>query len=63
MNAKFAGPPGCGKTLTAESIAEKSRRPLLAINVADIGLNAVEAERNLGKVFLLAELWDAVLLL
>ncbi|KAH8708437.1 hypothetical protein GQ44DRAFT_691019 [Phaeosphaeriaceae sp. PMI808] len=41
------GPLGCRKTLTAESIAEQSHRPLLAVNVADIELDAVEAEQNL----------------
>ncbi|KAL8878228.1 MAG: hypothetical protein Q9198_003918 [Flavoplaca austrocitrina] len=56
------GPPGVGKTLTAEAIAEKTSRPLLIVSVAQIGLNASKAERNLERLFELASRWEAVLL-
>ncbi|KAL8885782.1 MAG: hypothetical protein Q9215_006415 [Flavoplaca cf. flavocitrina] len=56
------GPPGVGKTLTAEAIAEKTSRPLLIVSVAQIGLNASKAERNLERMFELASRWEAVLL-
>lgn len=56
------GPPGVGKTLTAEAIAEKTSRPLLIVSVAQIGLNASKAERNLERMFQLASRWEAILL-
>jgi AAA+ superfamily predicted ATPase len=57
------GPPGCGKTLTAESIAEAAARPLFTINVTDVGLDAGQAEENLQRVFQLSANWNAILLL
>ncbi|KAL2045967.1 hypothetical protein ABVK25_011892 [Lepraria finkii] len=56
------GPPGVGKTLTAEAISEKTGRPLLIVSVAQIGLNATRAERNLERLFQLASRWEAILL-
>ena len=56
------GPPGVGKTLTAETIAEGTGRPLLVVSVAEIGLNASKAEANLEQMFYLASKWEAVLL-
>lgn len=57
------GPPGVGKTLTAETIALATGRPLLAVSVAEIGVEAHEAERRLADVFVDATRWEAVLLL
>ncbi|MCJ1252166.1 hypothetical protein MMC30_009405 [Trapelia coarctata] len=56
------GPPGVGKTLTAETIAEATGKPLLIVSVAEIGLDASKAERNLDQMFDLAGKWEAVLL-
>ena len=56
------GPPGVGKTLTAETIAEATNKPLLIVSVAEIGLNASKAERNLKQMFQLAGRWEAILL-
>ncbi|KAM3071693.1 hypothetical protein ACMFMG_009565 [Clarireedia jacksonii] len=56
------GPPGVGKTLTAETIAEATGKPLFIVSVAEIGLNASRAERNLDKLFNLASKWEAILL-
>jgi len=56
------GPPGVGKTLTAETIAEATGKPLLIVSVAEIGLNASNAERNLERMFTLAGAWEAILL-
>ncbi|KAF2100848.1 P-loop containing nucleoside triphosphate hydrolase protein, partial [Rhizodiscina lignyota] len=56
------GPPGVGKTLTAETMAEHAQKPLLPINVGEL-----TAETNmifrLRKIFETASRWDAVLLL
>ncbi|KAF1969457.1 hypothetical protein BU23DRAFT_513104 [Bimuria novae-zelandiae CBS 107.79] len=57
------GPPGVGKTLTAETIAIATGRPLLTVSVAEIGIQAHEAERKLTDVFEDAARWDAVLLM
>lgn len=51
-----------GKTLTAETIAEATGKPLFVVSVAEIGLNATKAERNLEQMFYLAGKWEAVLL-
>ena len=56
------GPPGVGKTLTAETIAEATGKPLFVVSVAEIGLDASKAERNLEQMFYLAGKWEAVLL-
>lgn len=57
------GPPGVGKTLTAETIAEATGRPLFAVSVAEIGLDSSKAEKNIQQIFELAGTWDAVLLI
>lgn len=57
------GPPGVGKTLTAETVAQATGRPLFVVSVAEIGLDASRAERKLEKVFSLATRWQAILLI
>lgn len=56
------GPRGVGKTLTAETVAQATGRPLFVVSVAEIGLDASRAERKLEKVFALATKWQAILL-
>ncbi|KIW33385.1 uncharacterized protein PV07_00240 [Cladophialophora immunda] len=57
------GPPGVGKTLTAETIAEATGKPLLVVTVAEIGLDASKAEKSLEQIFYLAGVWEAILLI
>jgi hypothetical protein len=57
------GPPGVGKTLTAETIALATGRPLLTISVAEIGIDYQQTEKNLTDVFVDAARWEAVLLM
>ncbi|KAL4898917.1 hypothetical protein BDW74DRAFT_164309 [Aspergillus multicolor] len=57
------GVPGVGKTSTAEAVAHKWKKPLLAITCGDLGLEASEVEQSLKDIFRLAQLWDCVLLL
>lgn len=57
------GPPGVGKTSTAETIAIAIRKPLFSISVADVGTKASEVERNLSRIFSLATSWQAILLM
>ena len=57
------GPPGQGKTLTAETIAEILHRPLYAISVGELGVSPDELEERLRTILDLATVWNAVLLL
>lgn len=57
------GPPGVGKTSTAETVAIAARKPLFSISVADVGTKAKHVEANLAKIFALATSWQAVLLI
>ncbi|KAK9780209.1 putative AAA family ATPase [Seiridium cardinale] len=56
------GPPGVGKTSTAETIAMATRKPLFSIGVSDVGTSAKYVESNLEKIFDLAQTWKAILL-
>ncbi|KAG6364152.1 hypothetical protein INS49_005750 [Diaporthe citri] len=58
----LSGPPGVGKTLTAEAVAEISRRPLYAVSAGELGAEGSDVERRLGKVFAAASSWKCVLL-
>ncbi|OJD32095.1 aaa family atpase [Diplodia corticola] len=57
------GPPGVGKTLTAETVAIAARKPLLFIGVADVGTDASRVEENLQNIFDLASTWRAIILI
>jgi hypothetical protein len=57
------GEPGCGKTLTAEAIAELLRRPLYSVSMGTLGTTADELERRLGEILQLSARWDALVLL
>jgi hypothetical protein len=58
-----AGPPGVGKTLTAEVYAEIVRRPLYRVHSGQLGLNVATMETALKDVLLRAQRWGAVLLI
>ncbi|KAF2817426.1 P-loop containing nucleoside triphosphate hydrolase protein [Mytilinidion resinicola] len=57
------GEPGVGKTLTAESIAVYTKRPLYTVSSGDLGVSAPECERALIDILGLATCWNAILLL
>jgi hypothetical protein len=57
------GPPGQGKTLTAETVAELLHKPLYMISVGELGTNPDQLEERLRTILDIATLWDAVLLL
>ncbi|KAA8900259.1 hypothetical protein FN846DRAFT_959205 [Sphaerosporella brunnea] len=57
------GPPGVGKTLTAEGIAELLRRPLYCVSSGELGTNPSQLEHELQKILDIAHSWGAVLLL
>ncbi|KAG8530428.1 uncharacterized protein KY384_004930 [Bacidia gigantensis] len=57
------GPPGVGKTLTAECVAEKQQLPLYTISCGDLGTEPEVLEERLKKIFEYCCKWKAVLLL
>jgi len=58
-----AGPPGVGKTLTAEVYAEIIQRPLYRVHSGQLGLNVATMEASLKDILLRAQRWGAVLLI
>lgn len=59
----FTGPPGVGKTITAEAVAEISCRPLYSISASELGCEPDELDRNLARILQRGALWGSVLLL
>ncbi|KAF9489070.1 P-loop containing nucleoside triphosphate hydrolase protein [Pleurotus eryngii] len=59
----LAGRPGCGKTLTAEAVAEVTHRPLYAISAGELGTFSTDVDEKLSQILELAQTWNAVLLL
>ncbi|MCK5020931.1 MAG: AAA family ATPase [Candidatus Peribacteraceae bacterium] len=57
------GAPGCGKTLTAEAVAEELERPLYSVTIGELGIDPDQLEERLRQVLEMAEIWNAVLLL
>ena len=58
-----AGPPGVGKTLTAEVYSEIIRRPLYRVHSGQLGLTVAAMEIALKDVLTRAQRWGAVLLI
>jgi len=57
------GPPGVGKTLTAEAVAELLHKPLYSLSMGTLGTTPGELEQRLGQIMNLAAKWDALILL
>ncbi|CAG8521047.1 9777_t:CDS:10 [Rhizophagus irregularis] len=57
------GPPGVGKTLTAEAISEYLHRPLYNVSVGELGTSVVELESKLSEILEVASIWNAVILI
>jgi hypothetical protein len=58
-----AGPPGVGKTLTAEVYAEIVGRPLYRVHSGQLGLNVAAMEGALKDALTRAQRWGAVMLI
>ncbi|WP_137042979.1 ATP-binding protein [Pseudolabrys sp. FHR47] len=58
-----AGPPGVGKTLTAEVYAEIIQRPLYRVHSGQLGLNVAAMESALKDALTRAQRWGAVMLI
>lgn len=59
----LCGPPGVGKTLTSESVAEEMRVPLYLMSAGDLGYDPRKVESNLQNILEMCTRWNAVLLL
>jgi AAA+ superfamily predicted ATPase len=59
----LSGSPGCGKTLTAEAIAEICKKPLYLVSAGELGTKPDEVDKRLKLILELSHKWDAVLLL
>lgn len=60
---QLSGPPGVGKTLTAESVAEVMKVPLYVMSAGDLGTSASSVEEALKDILRMVPKWGAVLLL
>ncbi len=56
------GGPGVGKTMTAETFSEHTKRPLYVLEMAELGTSLATVEDSLRKIFRRAARWNAVLL-
>lgn len=59
----LSGGPGVGKTLTAEVVAELSRRPLYSVTAGELGSTTDAIDAQLGKVFSISARWGCVTLI
>lgn len=60
----LCGHPGLGKTLTAEALAEKYKKPLIYLSPGDISPSDIyDLDRTLKNACLQAERWGALLLI
>ena len=59
----LSGRPGCGKTLTAEAVAEVTKRPLYAVSAGELGTDVEKVDKQLTLILELSHRWSAVLLL
>ncbi|KAF2437566.1 P-loop containing nucleoside triphosphate hydrolase protein [Karstenula rhodostoma CBS 690.94] len=59
----LCGPPGVGKTLTAESVAEEMKVPLYMMSAGDLGLDPRRIESKLHDILEMCTRWHSVLLL
>ncbi|CAK7242800.1 MAG: hypothetical protein STHCBS139747_004302 [Sporothrix thermara] len=57
------GAPGLGKTLTAESVSESTRRPLYHVSAGELSIEVSDLEKQLSEIFRLGARWNAVVLL
>jgi hypothetical protein len=59
----LGGPPGVGKTLTAEVFAESRQRPLYSIQAAQLGIESDHIEKNLVRFLARGSRWNAIVLI
>ncbi|KAG6874901.1 hypothetical protein C0992_006053, partial [Termitomyces sp. T32_za158] len=57
------GPPGVGKTFSAEATSEHVRRPLYVVGGGDLGTRAADMDVTLERIFDVATAWKAIVLI
>ncbi|KAF4836969.1 Fidgetin-like protein 1 [Colletotrichum tropicale] len=57
----LSGPPGVGKTLTGEVIAEEIQRPLYRMSAGELSVDPSALEKQLGDIFILGRRWEAII--
>lgn len=57
------GPPGVGKTLTAEAVSEVLHRPLYRVSMGELGTTPESLEERLQEIFDLCLPWKALVLI
>jgi len=57
------GPPGVGKTFSAEATSEHVHRPLYLVGAGDLGTSAASLDHALERVFDVATAWKAIVLI
>ncbi|KAF8060680.1 hypothetical protein FPV67DRAFT_1511033 [Lyophyllum atratum] len=57
------GPPGVGKTFSAEATSEHVHRPLYLTGGGDLGTSAAELDAALERIFDVATAWKAIVLI
>lgn len=57
------GDPGLGKTLMCEVLSESCCKPLYKVQAAQLGETPAELEKNLQRILLRAQRWNAILLI
>jgi hypothetical protein len=57
------GPPGVGKTLTAEAIAEVLHKPLYYVTMGELGTDPETMEKRIGEILDLCSGWNALTLI
>ncbi|KAH8895677.1 P-loop containing nucleoside triphosphate hydrolase protein [Thozetella sp. PMI_491] len=55
------GAPGTGKSMTAQCVADYTKRPLLSLSIEKIGVAAMDTQDHLTEAFQLAEHWDGII--
>lgn len=57
------GPPGVGKTFSAEATSEHVKKPLYLVGAGDLGTDASKLDLALERVFEVATAWKAIVLI
>jgi AAA+ superfamily predicted ATPase len=63
MSFSLFGPPGVGKTMSAEATSEHVRKPLYVVGAGDLGTKPHELDQKLDEIFDIAHVWGAVVLI
>jgi SpoVK/Ycf46/Vps4 family AAA+-type ATPase len=58
----LSGPPGVGKTLTAEAVAESMHIPLFSMGAGDLGIRPNRVEESLQEILEMVAKWNAIFL-